>query len=366
MMLIIKFMLLFYSFFHCCCFIHLIYSFYVLKKYYRHIKYKEKETGKEKDIQEKFAPLVPIDNINCFSFIFIGSIIFPIRLLLVLGSYYILKFHLKILKLIYKNHEKDQSQRIKLEKATSFWLSFYFLVNNISIEKKEVNYKDVYKKYLGSDYDFSQKDFSLYISNHLGYLEIAAYMKEYGVSLLITYELLRTPAIGGVMAELGSFFVDREKEKSREHVLQILLQRQKDFYTKKSFVKTLIFPEGTTTNGKYIANFKKGAFVSLLPLKPLLVFYYDGFLCSTNRFHFFVRTVLTLKIIIKYAELPVIKPTDFMFEKYKNLGTEKWEIYSKVVNNIYAEIGGLKQTNIRFRDRVLYYQAAENGFYLDN
>ena len=286
-----KFIFFFYLIYHFILFIFIIYSYYVLKKYYRHIKYKEKETGKEKDIQEKFAPLVPIDNIDCFSYIIIGSLIFPIRLLLVLGTYYILKFHLKILKIIYKNHEKDEKQRAKIEKAVNFWLNIYFSINNISLEKKEVNYKDVYKKYLGKDYDFFQKDFSLYISNHLGYLEIAAYMKEYAVSLLITYELLRTPAIGGVMSELGSFFVDRENEKSRQNSLDTLLKRQKDFYNKKSFVKTLIFPEGTTTNGKYIANFKKGAFVSLLPLKPLLVFYYDGFLCSTNRFHFFVRLI---------------------------------------------------------------------------
>ena len=364
-MLIFNISILFLSLYYFITLIIFINSYFVLKKYYRNIKYKEKETGKEKDLKEKFEPLIPIDNINGFSYILIGSLIFPLRLILVLSIHYILKFNLKILKLIYKNHEKDEKQRIKIEKITHFWLSLYFLINNISVEKKDLEYKDIYKKYLGENYDFSQTNFSLYISNHLGYLEIAAYMKEYAVSLLITYELLRTPAIGGVMAELGSFFIDRENENSRKKALETLLQRQKDFYNKKSFIKTLIFPEGTTTNGKYIANFKKGAFLALLPVKPLLVLYYDGFLCSTNRFYFFVRTVGTFKITIKFAELPVIKPTDYMFEKYKNLGKEKWEIYAKVVNNIYSEIGGLKQTDIKYRDRVIYYKAAEDGFYVD-
>ena len=54
-----------------------------------------------------------------------------------------------------------------------------------------------------------------------------------------------------------------------------------------------------------------------------------------------------------------------MFEKYKDLGKEKWEIYANVVNKIYSEIGGLKQCNIRYRDRSLYYQIAEDGFYID-
>ena len=357
--------IIFYSIYHLIMTIFIVYAYFVLKKYYRHIKYKEKETGKEIDIQDKFAPLVPKDNITFFSFVRIGSLIFPIRIILVLGSFYILRIHLKILKFIYKNHEKDPKQREKIEKATNFWISFYFFINNIKIEKKEIEYKDIYIKYLGNNYDFSQKDFSIYISNHLGYLEIVAYMKEYAISLLITYELLRTPAIGGVMAELGSFFVDREKEESRNKALETLLKRQNDFYNKKNCIKTLIFPEGTTTNGKYIANFKRGAFLSLLPIKPLIVLPYDGFLCSTNRFFFFCRTVATFKIIIKYAELPIIKPTEYMFEKYKHLGKERWEIYSKVVNKIYTEIGAFEQTNIRFRDRVLYYKIAEDGFYLD-
>lgn len=364
-MSILKIIIILYSIHHFIFTILLAYGYFILKRYYRHIKYKEKETGKEIDIQEKFAPLVPKDNINFFSFFIIGSLFFPIRVILVLGSFYILRIHLKILKYIYKNHEKDPKQREKIEKATYFWLSFYFFVNNITTEKKEIEYKSIYKKYLGENYDFSQKDFSIYISNHLGYLEIAAYMKEYAISLLITYELLRTPAIGGAMAELGSFFVDREKEESRKKALETLLKRQNDFYNKKSFIKTLIFPEGTTTNGKYIASFKRGAFMSLLPLKPLIVLPYDGFLCSTNRFFFFCRTLATFKIIIKYAELPIIKPTEYMFEKYKDLGKEKWDIYSKVVNKIYAEIGSFQQTDIKFRDRLLFYKIAEDGFYID-
>ena len=112
-------------------------------------------------------------------------------------------------------------------------------------------------------------------------------MKEYGVSYLITFELLKAPSVGSALMEIGSFFVNREDENSRKKSLDILVKRQQDFYNKKSYIKTLIFPEGTTTNGKYLANFKKGCFISLLPIKPLIVLPYDGFICSTNRFLFF-------------------------------------------------------------------------------
>ena len=54
-----------------------------------------------------------------------------------------------------------------------------------------------------------------------------------------------------------------------------------------------------------------------------------------------------------------------MFEKYKMKGKEKWEIFANVVHKIYLEIGGFKETDIRFRDRVLFYQIAEDGYYND-
>jgi len=346
-------------------FVFLNYTYYVLKKYYKDIKYKEKETGNEISIQHKYAPYVPIDKLNYIEFVGFGTLLLPIRLPLVLLSFFILELNLKLLKLIYKNHEKDQLQRKIIEKATNFWIGVYFFINNISVEKKEIEYEKIYKKYLGEDYDFSQEDFSLYISNHLGYLEIAAYMKEYGVCYLITYEVARAPALGAALKELGSFFVNRDSEESRKKALDTLIKRQQDFYNKKSFIRTLVFPEGTTTNGKYLITFKKGSFISLLPLKPLIVLPDEKFPCSTNRFLFFMRTISTYSITIPYAELPVIKPTPFMFEKYKMLGKEQWEIYAKVVNKIYAEIGGFKETDLKFRDRVKYYQTAEDGYYND-
>ena len=190
-------------------------------------------------------------------------------------------------------------------------------------------------------------------------------MRDYSVTFLITYEIIRAPGYGAAMKQLGSFYINREDEKSRKKALAIITKRQNDFYNKRSFVRTLVFPEGTTTNGQYIATFKRGAFISLLPVKPLIVLSYKGFPCSTNRFFFFIRTVVTFKIKIVYGELPIIKPTNYMFEKYKNLGKEKWEIFANVVNKIYAEIGGFKQTNIKYRDRCLYYEIAEQGFYID-
>ena len=48
---------------------------------------------------------------------------------------------------------------------------------------------------------------------------------------------------------------------------------------------------------------------------------------------------------ISFEEIPVINPTDFMFENYSHLGKEKWQIYAEVVRSMYCEIAGFKKSD---------------------
>ena len=178
-------------FFHI-SFLFINYLYFRLKKYYKHIIYKEKNTGKELDIQDKYACFVPRDKLEYFPFVFIGTIFFPIRLIIIFSILYILKFNLLLWKIIYRNHATDKNQREKIENIVKFWMKFYLFFNNIKVDKKEIRYADIYKKYLGDNYDFDQaskEEPSFYISNHFSYLEIAVYIKEYAVSLLINSEI---------------------------------------------------------------------------------------------------------------------------------------------------------------------------------
>ena len=62
---------------------------------------------------------------------------------------------------------------------------------------------------------------------------------------------------------------------------------------------------------------------------------------------------------INLCELPVIKPTEYMFEKYANLGVEKWEIFAEVTRKIMCEIGGLTPSDKTFRDSKRYENFAK-------
>ena len=62
-------------------------------------------------------------------------------------------------------------------------------------------------------------------------------------------------------------------------------------------------------------------------------------------------------------EMPIIKPTEYMFENNKHLGKEKWEIYAEVVRKIFSEIGNLKESTFGLRDEKKYNIALKYGIY---
>ena len=63
------------------------------------------------------------------------------------------------------------------------------------------------------------------------------------------------------------------------------------------------------------------------------------------------------------CELPVIKPTEYMWKNFSHLGKEKWEIYAEVTRKIMCEISGLKPSNKTFRDSKKYENSLYKGVY---
>jgi lysophosphatidylcholine acyltransferase/lyso-PAF acetyltransferase len=55
--------------------------------------------------------------------------------------------------------------------------------------------------------------------------------------------------------------------------MESILRRGENIRQAKNFPPIHIFPEGTTTNGKYIISYKKGAFEPLLPIKMFCLKY---------------------------------------------------------------------------------------------
>jgi 1-acyl-sn-glycerol-3-phosphate acyltransferase len=53
----------------------------------------------------------------------------------------------------------------------------------------------------------------------------------------------------------------------------LIKKRQSDIEDKGVFSPLMVFPEGGTTNGRRISPFKRGAFVGLRSVKPMIIQY---------------------------------------------------------------------------------------------
>ena len=280
-------------------------------------------------------------------------------------------WHIKIISKIYKNCDTNPEERKKMKKTVSFWSWIFLFMNGVIIKNKYPEYKDVYKKYLGEDYDFNDDKYSLIISNHIGFFEIVLCMALYSPGFMAKKTIEDYYFIGPISCSLNCHFVNRESKKDKEKNFKLLLERQKLFYEEKNLAPLVIFPESTCSCGRNILRFKKGAFYSLLPIKPQIVTIdqnssFHLSVGATNVILGYFKNLCHTFNIIYVTILPIIRPTYYMFEHYKNLGKEKWEIYANVVRKIYCEIGKLQETPMGLRDIKRYIKAMTTGFYDPN
>jgi len=347
----------------------LIYSIWLyeqVKIFYKPLYYKK--NGEKIDVHSLYPEFAVKDKLSFIRIFFGNLIFFPWKLLLPVIFAIIFHFHLYYLNKTLKNPTTEPKERKKITSITSFYTNLLFILMNFKILEKKVDYEKIYKKYLGDDYDFKNQDYSIMISNHIGFYEII-YNMVYNYTGFIAKKEVENYYFVGVLAKgINCLFLDRENEESRKKIFEELEKRQKLYYEKKLLTPLCLFPEGTTTTGKHILKFKRGAFFALLPIKPQILDIYHE-----DEFHLaigvapvvsnWLRSANYLRHRIYHIDLPVIRPTEYMFKKYKQLGKEKWEIFAEVTRNIMCEVSGLKPSNKNYRDMKKYFNSIMKGEY---
>ena len=356
-------------------FIVFIYSLYVYKKnyvFYRKFEYINPKTSEKESVHSLFPEFACLDKISFFR-IFLGNfiIISIIKLIIDVSITIIIIIRLKQHSKKLKNPSTDKDDWAKVSETMSFWTRWGLKINGFKIVKKELPYEAVYKKYLGEDYSFDPNEkYSLIVSNHTGFFDIVLNMAVNSAGFLAKDDVQNVPFIGTIAKGINCLFVKRESKEDRERIFIELEKRQKDFYEGRLLSPLCIFPEGTTTNGKYILKLKKGAFYALLPIKPQILLFDDDVnyspACgvSSTAFNYF-RSLAYFRVNIYLCQLPVIKPTEYMWEHYSELGKEKWEIYAEVTRKIMCEIGGLKPSSKTYRDIKRYENSCYKRVYED-
>ncbi len=158
------------------------------------------------------------------------------------------------------------------------------------------------------------------VSNHLGYVDAMILACHFRCSFVAKGAFEKLPLIGTMAPALQTLFV-REGE-SLTAALVDRVQRTHQCHLAKTdcpgcpgcLNKLVIFPEGTTTNGRAMVAFRTGVFNAAVPVQPVVVTFPHrrwNMSWETIRFrtHIF-RTMTQLINRVTITELPVYVPSD--------------------------------------------------------
>lgn len=114
------------------------------------------------------------------------------------------------------------------------------------------------------------------VNNHVSYLDGPILATLWKTPRFVAKADVRSiPLIGGMLEEAEAIFVERDQLVSRELTKQAIMHHCKEWQPGAKPV--VIFPEGTTSNGEGLLDFKNGAFNPGVPVRPAIIVYTGTF-----------------------------------------------------------------------------------------
>ena len=143
------------------------------------------------------------------------------------------------------------------------WLPVIFHRLLIWLLSVKVEYEGNYQR---------SKDCSFFVSNHLSYLDIPILGSTFPLRFVAKSEVEFWPVFGFLSKLASTIFIKRNRSDSLD-------QKSKILNILSSGEKVLMFPEGTTSDGNRVLDFKSSSFSALenqnFFIQPIIIFYSD-------------------------------------------------------------------------------------------
>ena len=205
------------------------------------------------------------------------------------------------------------------------------------------------------------------ISNHTSMLDPLVLIYTHCAGFVAKDSIATVPIIGTITKALNSLFVDRLKGQGnftarlveRQHLLAKrchpspyqMNSRLDESGKDNEEGRIVIFPEGTTTNGKYMLKYRSGGFVSKLPVQPILIYYpFETFSPTYETIRWYKFLYYTLIQPINFAEvivMPVYRPSEEEKEDPK--------LYAENVRKVMKERLDVEFSEARFEDKLEFH-----------
>lgn len=201
------------------------------------------------------------------------------------------------------------------------------------------------------------KDAYVIVANHLGYIDILVLLCRYRCSFVSKGELEHAPFVGSIARALQCMFVRKGQSLTTQLINRI--RATYDCHRKRQncpgcaacMSKLVIFPEGTTANGKAMIPFRTGVFNAGLPVVPVCIrFPWRRFNLSWETIRFREHMFRTMTQFVNYVhctELPAFVPTP---EEVSNA-----RLYALNVQNAMNEVLNQPIVPLNRKHKFLYH-----------
>ncbi|KAL1195079.1 Lysophospholipid acyltransferase LPEAT2 [Cardamine amara subsp. amara] len=189
------------------------------------------------------------------------------------------------------------------------------------------------------------------VSNHVSYIEPIFYFYELSPTIVASESHDSLPFVGTIIRAMQVIYVNRFSQQSRKNAVHEIKRKA----SCDRFPRLLLFPEGTTTNGKVLISFQLGAFIPGYPIQPVVVRYphvhFDQSWGYISLLMLMFRMFTQFHNFMEVEYLPVIYPSD-------NQKQNAVRLSQKTSHEIATSLN-VVQTSHSYGDLMLLNRASE-------
>ncbi|XP_042039008.1 lysophospholipid acyltransferase LPEAT2-like isoform X2 [Salvia splendens] len=189
------------------------------------------------------------------------------------------------------------------------------------------------------------------VSNHVSYIDPIFFFYELFPTIVSADSHDSMPFVGTIIRAMQVIYVDRFSKSSRKHAVNEIKRKA----SCNQFPRVLLFPEGTTSNGKVLLSFQIGAFIPGYPVQPVVVRYpYVHFDQSWGNI---TLTVLMFRMFTQFHNfmeveyLPLVYPNECQKENAVHFAQRTGRAIASALNVV--------QTAYSYGDFMIFAKAAE-------
>ncbi|KAI4320999.1 hypothetical protein MLD38_034423 [Melastoma candidum] len=192
------------------------------------------------------------------------------------------------------------------------------------------------------------------VCNHVSYIDVLYHMSSTFPSFVAKRSVAKLPIAGLVSKCLGCIYVRREwKSSDSGGVADLVAERVQEAQMDKEAPLVMLFPEGTTTNGDFLLPFRTGAFLSGVPVLPVIIRYpYERFSLAWESISGVRHLALLLCQFVNRIDVTYL-PVYYSSQREK----DDPKLYASNVRRLMAEEGGLMLSDLGLPEKRTYLSA---------